>query len=139
MYYNDSMTKNYQKFLAEQQLKNTAQRSELFEMVMKERSHFSVDDLHKKIKGKIGIATLYRFLRLLVSSQMLNEYNFGEQTLFERKDSQHHDHIICTKCNTIDEFFSPEIENLQEKIVEKKGFKLTSHRHELYGICKKCQ
>lgn len=133
------MTKKYQKFLAEQQLKNTTQRSELFAIVMKEKSHFSVDDLHKKIKGNIGIATLYRFLRLLIDSQIINEYNFGDQTLFELKNTHHHDHIICEKCGTIDEFFFPEIEDLQEKILKQKGFTPTSHRHELYGICKKCQ
>jgi len=93
----------------------------------------------QKAKGEIRPATLYRVLRLLVDSQILMEHHFGGKTLFERIDCKHHDHIICEKCEKITEFHSYEIEKIQENIMKEKGFILTSHKHELYGLCKKCQ
>ncbi len=134
------MKEKYLEFLQTQKLKNTAQREALFKIVMAENSHFSVESLEKKTEGNIGMATLYRFLRLLVDSKILNEYHFSDKTLFERSNIEnHHDHIICEKCGEISEFHSDEIENIQEAIMKSKGFISTTHRHELYGICKKCQ
>lgn len=139
MYTTPRMNTLYSTFLAQKNLKNTAQRKELFYIVMAEKSHFSVDQLAEKTKGKIGVATLYRFLRLMVDAHLIHEYHFGEKTLFEPVDgNNHHDHIICEQCGTIEEFYSPEIEKIQEQIIVAKGFTLTSHRHELYGLCKKC-
>ncbi|MEL7372503.1 MAG: transcriptional repressor, partial [Myxococcota bacterium] len=45
------------------------------------------------------------------------------------------DHIICTLCGRIVEFVDDRIEELQELIAKKNGFKLTHHRMELYGEC----
>lgn len=129
----------YLTFLSDNNLKNTAQRAQIFQIIHNEPSHFSIEDILQKAKGEIRPATLYRVLRLLVDSQILMEHHFGGKTLFERIDCKHHDHIICEKCEKITEFHSYEIEKIQENIMKEKGFILTSHKHELYGLCKKCQ
>jgi Fur family ferric uptake transcriptional regulator len=51
----------------------------------------------------------------------------------------HHDHIVCNHCGVVEEFFDEVIENQQEKIAAKHGFKITDHSMYLYGICKNCQ
>ncbi len=51
---------------------------------------------------------------------------------------QHHDHMICTKCGTYIEFLNPQIEELQEQVSRKHGFKITSHQWmQLYGVVPK--
>jgi Fur family ferric uptake transcriptional regulator len=42
-------------------------------------------------------------------------------------------------CGDIIEFEEPRIEELQERVARKHGFELRSHKHELYGVCPKCQ
>lgn len=129
----------YKSFLASQNLKNTAPRKKLFGIVEQKKGHFGIEDIQKSAQ-EIGIATLYRFLRSMVDAGYLKEHHFGEKTLFESTEKKdHHDHIICEKCGIIKEFYSPEIEELQESILKEKGFIPTHHRHELYGLCKKCQ
>lgn len=137
------MMKNYTEFLSENHLKNTAARRVLFEVALSQKGHFTVDDFlaaAQKKESSIGLATVYRFLGVLIKSRILSERNFGEKTLFEvKRPDGHHDHLICEQCGKVVEFKSPEIEQLQDSIVEKYGFSLTQHRHELYGICQECQ
>lgn len=50
----------------------------------------------------------------------------------------HHDHMICTKCNKIIEFNSPELEALQEEIAKKHDFHMLQHKMVIYGLCEDC-
>ena len=60
-------------------------------------------------------------------------------TRFERAHhDSHHDHLICLECKRIVEFEDDEIERLQVAAAARHGFKLMSHKHELYGICDRC-
>lgn len=51
----------------------------------------------------------------------------------------HHDHLICTQCGDVFEFYDNELEQIQESIAQEKGFILTNHQMTLYGICAKCR
>ena len=66
-----------------------------------------VDDLlerSRQLNPKIGYATVYRTLKLLVEAGLAHQRDFGEgQSRFE-VDSDHHDHLICTKCGLVLEF-----------------------------------
>lgn len=77
----------------------------------------------------------------------LNELGYGktlnfdglEEIYFEHTHpGTHHDHFICTKCNNIFEFTDDELEDAQDVLMRRKGFKILNHKFELYGICAKC-
>ena len=86
---------------------------------------------------KVGYATVYRTLRLLAECKMANARHFGDGvTRYELADDEHHhDHLICVDCGAIVEFEDDAIELLQERVAERHGFTLQSHKHELYGHC----
>lgn len=50
----------------------------------------------------------------------------------------HHDHMICTLCNKIIEFNSPELEALQERIAKERDFHMLQHKMVIYGLCDEC-
>ena len=68
-----------------------------------------------------------------------NRFNDGEFRYEHRHLGQHHDHMICTKCNTIIEFENQAIEQLQTRIASTYGFHMLQHKMELYGICHDCR
>ena len=73
---------------------------------------------------------------------MASERRFGDglsRYELADDDDDHHDHLICTSCNTITEFEEPKIERLQEVVAARYGFRVTSHKHEMYGVCANCQ
>jgi Fur family ferric uptake transcriptional regulator len=88
----------------------------------------------------IGIATIYRTLSLLEDSHIVTSLSFGAAgKKYELGAKEHHDHMICVECGTIEEFVDDEIEHRQELIATKHNFKIKDHSMQIYGICGKCQ
>jgi Fe2+ or Zn2+ uptake regulation protein len=52
---------------------------------------------------------------------------------------QRHDHLICTACGPVIEFFNESIEAEQERVTRRFGFAMTYHRLKIYGLCEGCQ
>ncbi len=133
----------WKQFLVDNGLNTTQQRELIVDSFLKCKDHVSIDDLLSRVRKrnkKVGYATVYRTLKLLVDSGLAHQRQFGDgQARFE-VTGDHHDHLICTKCGLILEFEDEEIERLQENVAARLGsFKVVRHRHELYGLCPKAQ
>jgi Fur family ferric uptake transcriptional regulator len=132
-------------YLAEQGLKSTSQRDIILNTFVEAGRHVSAEELHaliKKTLPHIGYATVYRTLKLLAEAGMAEERRFEDGfTRYEYHTSEtgHHDHLICTRCGEIVEFENERIEALQSDVARGKGFKVQSHKLEIYGLCAKCQ
>lgn len=125
-------------------LKSTRQRSLIIDTFLASEGHASVEELWSRVRSadaKVSVATVYRTMKLLVESGLAHARNFGDgQTRYEAAIGRHHhDHLICTNCGDIIEFENDRIEQLQDTIAKRHGFKVTSHKMELYGLCKNCQ
>lgn len=131
--------------MEERGLRSTAQRRLVCEIFFRSRGHHSVDDLLELVRKKdrrVGYATVYRTLKLLVECGLAHERRFSDTvTRYEvtGADADHHDHLICVDCNEIVEFEDDDIERLQVQLAERYGFSLLRHRHELYGRCASCR
>lgn len=125
-------------------LRNTVQRDLILETFLSTEEHLTIEDLHGLVKVRddsIGHTTVYRTLRLLTEAGLAREVRFGDnKTYFEHHyNHQHHDHMICTACGNVFEFFSEEIETLQDKMAADFGFLPTHHSLRMWGLCSACQ
>jgi Fur family transcriptional regulator, ferric uptake regulator len=125
-------------------LRSTDQRRLIVETFFRAPNHVSIEELLASVRAqdhKVGYATVYRTLKLLAECGVAFERRFGDGlTRYELADDHsHHDHLICVDCGDITEFEEPRIETLQEEIAEQHGFELRSHKHEMYGVCPRCQ
>ena len=115
----------------------TDQRKIIAEVMSASSDHPDVDELHKrvnKIDKKISIATVYRTVKLLEESGIIEKHDFkGGKARYEKAPDEHHDHLIDINSGEIIEFVNKEIEILQNKVAEKLGYKLIDHKLELYG------
>lgn len=132
----------FKDFLQQRQMRWTPQRKLILEAFLQQSGHIQVEDLHRLTHKKdpaIGIATLYRTMRLLVDSGLADIHALNGKTTYERLFRvRHHDHLVCKSCEKTVEFEHPLIEKYQLEICERHGFTLKSHRMELFGICKDC-
>ena len=132
----------FKDFLRERNLRCTPQRKLILEIFLGQDGHIHIEDLHIIIKAQdptIGIATLYRTMKLLVDSGLADIHTFNEKTTYERLfQVRHHDHLICKICGRTIEFEHPLIEKYQLEVCDRHGFTLKSHRMELFGICREC-
>ncbi len=133
------------RYLKDQGLPVTHQREAVAEVVFGSDGHLSVDDIEGELREggeKIGKATIYRTLDLLVRSKLVEEHDFGEGfKRYEHRLSNQpvHEHLVCANCGKVIEFRSPEVEELERRVTAEHGFRPIRHRLELYGICGDCQ
>lgn len=125
-------------------LRRTTQRDLIMEKFLQTEEHLTIEDLHwlvHKEDPTVGHTTVYRTLKLLTEAGLAREVRFGDnKTYYEHHyNHEHHDHMICTECGKVIEFFSPEIESMQDKAAESFGFKPTHHSLRMWGICAECQ
>lgn len=115
----------------------TDQRRIIAKVMSDANDHPDVDELHKrvnKIDKKISIATVYRTVKLLEESGIVEKHDFkGGKARYEQSPDEHHDHLIDINSGEIIEFVDKDIENLQNKVAQKLGYKLVDHKLELYG------
>ena len=101
------------------------------------KDHPDVDELHKRVSlvdRKISIATVYRTVKLLEESGIIERHDFKEgKSRYEPSTDEHHDHLIDINSGEIIEFVDKDVEELQNKIAQKLGYKLVDHKLELYG------
>ena len=101
------------------------------------KDHPDVDELHKRVSlidKKISIATVYRTVKLLEETGIIERHDFKEgKSRYEPSTDEHHDHLIDINSGEIVEFVDKDIEDLQNKVAKKLGYKLVDHKLELYG------
>jgi len=124
-------------------LRRTNQRDLILETFLSTEGHLTSEDLYglvHKQDDSIGLTTIYRTLKVLTEAGLASEVRFGDgKTYYEHLyDHEHHDHMICTACGRVIEFFSPDIESLQDEMADKFGFRPTHHSLRMWGLCSDC-
>lgn len=125
-------------------LKITLPRRKILEiMETAEEHHMSAEDIYRLLLEsgeEIGLATVYRVLTQFEEAGLIVRHHFeGGQSVFELDHGKHHDHLVCVKCGAVEEFVDSMIEKRQEEIAGEKGYAITDHSLNIYGICPKCQ
>lgn len=125
-------------------LKITLPRMKILEILENARDrHLSAEDVYRILlesSEDIGLATVYRVLTQFEEAGLVIRHNFSEgHSVFELDNGTHHDHLVCVKCNKVEEFVDSVIEDRQKKVAEKAGYTITDHSLNIYGICSSCQ
>ncbi|MGB7208088.1 MAG: Fur family transcriptional regulator [Pyrinomonadaceae bacterium] len=125
-------------------LRRTAQRDLIMDIFLRIEDHLTSEDLYwlvQKDDPTVGHTTVYRTLKLLTEAGLAREVRFGDnKTYYEHHyNHDHHDHMICTGCGKVIEFFSQGIETMQDEMADKLGFRPTHHSLRIWGECSDCQ
>jgi Fe2+ or Zn2+ uptake regulation protein len=101
----------------------------------------SILDYVRKANPDVGLDTVYRNLRLLISIGVVNQINNpgNDRTIYELNTKPHHHHAVCLLCGKIEciDYCPGDFEKM--KSVIKTGFKVVDHSFELFGYCKDCK
>src|SRR6267378_156561 len=125
-------------------LKRTSQRDLILDVFLRTERHLSNEDLYRLVQeedASVGQTTVYRTLKLLTEAGLAREVRFGDgRTHYEHNyKHEHHDHMICSECGKIIEFYSAELEAIQDAMAAKYKFTLTEHLLRMIGVCADCQ
>ena len=129
--------------LQEHHLPVTHQRETVARVLFESTQHLSADEIAARLREageRVGKATVYRTLSLLVRVGLATEHDFDEG--FKRYETRigpaHHDHLICTSCGSVVEFHSDELEKMQSEVTSRLGFHVLTRQLKLYGLCTSC-
>jgi Fur family ferric uptake transcriptional regulator len=95
-------------------------------------------DKHKLHSNK---TTVYRELNFLTEQNIVKPIDFGDGTKrYEVASDHHHHHLICTKCQKVEDIeLEGDVDEEGSKLGKQKGFEVTGHSLEFFGLCKNCQ
>ena len=117
--------------------RQTHQKEIINEEIKKFSSFFTADELLEKANKKdkkIGIATIYRFLKEAVNSGTLHSYTCERKTIYSL-GKKSHCHFICEKCGKIEHIEIKNIDFIKKQI----SGSVCHFQIDVTGICEKCE
>jgi len=127
-----------EKLCVEKGLRMTEPRRVIARVLSMASDHPDAEELHRRANAQdasISLATVYRTVKLFEDAGIIQAHDFRDgRARYEEVPDEHHDHLINVRTGEVVEFHSEEIEELQELIAKKLGFRLVDHRLELYGV-----
>ena len=125
------------KALKKEGLRFTNQRQAVWDEIKSNDDHRDAEEIYSALRSNnlnVSRATVYRTIDVLVKNRLVRKMDVGDgRSLYEpRLDDEHHDHMICLDTGDIIEFYNEELEDLQDKIAEKHGYKVVRHVHQLF-------
>jgi Fur family ferric uptake transcriptional regulator len=136
--------KEFQDLLTEQKLKKTSQRALIWGILLdsKGRGHPSVEEIRDMLLARgrrIGLATIYRTLKILLESGFIRQSKIHGMTRYEPLISEpNHLHFICNNCGSTVEFPSSKVESLIQRVTGEHKFEERFSRYAVFGLCKAC-
>jgi len=140
----DDKKKSFREFLRARGLKFTREREAILDEVFRSKGHFDPEELHYGLKekgGKVSRASVYRTIPLLEEAGIVEQVERTDKHAhYERTLGRgHHDHMLCISCGRVIEFYSDQLERLQDRLCRHEDFEGTSHTLEIKGYCGKCR
>ncbi|HWL93671.1 MAG TPA: transcriptional repressor [Phycisphaerae bacterium] len=139
----DTAENVFREFCRDRGLKYTVERRDIVRAVMSMEEHFEAEQLlliMRQTSRRVGKATVYRTLKLLVECGIVKEVHFSnKQVHYEHTYGQDpHDHMVCRRCGRIIEFGAADVAKLRTIIAAEHRFHALSHRFQILGLCETC-
>jgi Fur family transcriptional regulator, ferric uptake regulator len=105
--------------------------------------HFTAADIlerGRRERVNIGRATIFRALELLTSLRVVERLDLpsGSHAYVMCDPDEHHHHLVCSSCGRSEDVADGELARLVDDIGRRHGYRVESHRLELFGTCSAC-
>ncbi len=121
----------------------TSPRRELAGLIASRRGHFTAEELlGESRRRRLGVtrATIFRSLDVLADLGVVERLDLpsGEHA-FVACEPAHHHHVVCSSCGRSTGVADHGLERVAEAIGRETGYRVDTHRLELFGLCPSCQ
>jgi len=93
----------------------------------------------RKKKAPVDMTTIYRTLAVLLELGVVGKTKcYDNTTMFELLSEDHHHHLICNDCGSIEDISLDE-HLLMDQVNHQTKFQVQNHSLEFFGLCTSCQ
>jgi Fur family peroxide stress response transcriptional regulator len=128
--------------LKEQDYRITPQRLAILKILAASEGHPSAENVFDQIKTEFpttSLATVYKTIAMLKGMGEVLELDFGNgSNRYDGNRPHPHAHLICVECRGIIDTDADALEILPQQIAKQSGYRLVSHRFDIYGVCPRC-
>lgn len=121
----------------------TSPRRVLATLIAGRPGHFTAEDLlddsrHSRLG--LGRATIFRSLDVLADLGVIERLDLPSGGhAFVACEPAHHHHVVCSTCGRSTGVSDHGLERVAEAIGRETGYRVDTHRLELFGLCRDCQ
>jgi len=120
----------------------TRQREAVLRVIRDSGEHMTANEIFEAARDvlpTISFATVYNSLKYLKEAELVREISFGNAASRYDRETDRHDHAICTRCGRLVDFDLPATTGLLRAAARKTRFKPESVHLTLKGLCPECR
>jgi Fe2+ or Zn2+ uptake regulation protein len=120
----------------------TRQREAILQVIRESENHLTASEIFEAARRRlptISYATVYNSLKYLKDAGLIHEIHFGNGASRYDRETERHDHAICTSCGKMVDFDLTVATDLVRAAVRKTRFKPESVHLTLRGLCPDCR
>jgi len=121
--------------------KLTRQREAVLGVIREREDHPTANDIFEAARRRlpgISYATVYNSLRFLKEAGLVLEIKFGDSASRYDRETDRHDHALCSQCGKLVDFDLPQAAELMKAAARRSKFKPESVHLTLKGVCPDC-
>ena len=122
--------------------KLTRQREAVLGVIREREDHPTANDIFEAARQRlpgISYATVYNSLRFLKEAGLVHELKFGDSASRYDRETDRHDHALCSQCGKLVDFDLPQAAELMKAAARRSKFKPQSVHLTLKGLCPDCR
>jgi Fur family peroxide stress response transcriptional regulator len=122
--------------------KLTRQREAVLRVIRGREDHPTANDIFEAARRRlpgISYATVYNSLRFLKEAGLVHEIKFGDSASRYDRETERHDHALCSQCGKLVDFDLPQAAELMKAAARRSKFKPESVHLTLKGVCPDCR
>jgi Fur family transcriptional regulator, peroxide stress response regulator len=122
--------------------KLTRQREAVLQVIREREDHPTANDIFEAARRRlpgISYATVYNSLRFLKEAGLVHEIKFGDSASRYDRETDRHDHALCSQCGKLVDFDLPQAAELMKAAARRSKFKPESVHLTLKGVCPDCR
>jgi len=120
----------------------TKQREAVLQVIRESENHLTASEIYEAARRRlpsISYATVYNSLKYLKDGGLVNEISFGNGASRYDRETERHDHALCTECGKLVDFDLTVTSDLVRAAVRKTRFKPETIHLTLRGLCPDCK
>jgi Fur family ferric uptake transcriptional regulator len=105
--------------------------------------HLTASDIFEQVRTAypyVDISTVYRTLAVLKEMRLISETHMGgADAAFEWVAPDRHHHLICRRCDHVEQLDHHYLEDLGKQLARDIGFRADLDHFAIFGLCAECQ